>query len=182
MRHLLANALLCLLALALGPALACAEELATTEFARLGPIVVHGNELDNLLLGAGVFDIRDRTSAAGTIEYRFGRKVFVAGLSLGLMANTEGGLYGYVGTYGDLSYKRIYFTPQIAMGGYHDGDSADLGGVFQFRLSLDVAYRFDNGHRVGVRAAHISNGGVNEQNPGEEELFLTYSIPLGPYL
>ena len=81
MRHLLANALLCLLALALELALACAEELATTEFARLGPIVVHGNEADNLLLGAGVFDIRDRTSAAGTIEYRFGRKVFVAGLA-----------------------------------------------------------------------------------------------------
>ena len=53
---------------------------------------------------------------------------------------------------------------------------------FNFVLSLDVAYRFDNGHRVGVRAAHISNGGANEQNPGEEELFLTYSIPLGPYL
>ena len=119
-----------------GPDLAGAGEPGTTAFAQLGPIVVHGNEADNLLLGVGVFDIRDRTSAAGTIEYRFGRKVFVAGLSLGLVANTEGGLYGYVGTYGDLSYKRIYFTPQIAMGGYHDGDSSNLGGVFQFRLSL----------------------------------------------
>jgi hypothetical protein len=68
------------------------------------------------------------------------------------------------------------------MGGYHDGDSANLGGVFQFRLSLDVAYRFDNGHRLGVRAAHISNAGVNEENPGEEELLLTYSVSLGPYL
>ena len=68
------------------------------------------------------------------------------------------------------------------MGGYHTGDSSDLGGVFEFRLSLDIAYRFDNRHRLGVRAAHISNGGVNEQNPGEEELFLTYSIPVGPYL
>ena len=179
MRHLLATALLISLA---GPNLAYAGEPGTTAFAQLGPIVVHGNEADNLLLGAGVFDIRDRTSAAGTIEYRFGRKVFVAGLSLGLMANTEGGLYGYVGTYGDLSYKRIYFTPQMAMGGYHDGDSANLGGVFQFRLSLDVAYRFDNGHRLGVRAAHISNAGINEENPGEEELLLTYSISLGPYL
>jgi hypothetical protein len=179
MRHLLATALLISLA---GPDLAYAGEPVTTAFAQLGPIVVHGNEADNLLLGAGVFDIRDRTSAAGTIEYRFGRKVFVAGLSLGLMANTEGGLYGYVGTYGDLSYRRIYVTPQIAMGGYHDGDSANLGGVFQFRLSLDVAYRFDNGHRLGVRAAHISNAGVNEENPGEEELLLTYSISLGPYL
>ena len=51
------------------------------------------------------------------------------------------------------------------MGGYHTGDSSDLGGVFEFRLSLDIAYRFDNGHRLGVRAAHISSGGVNEQNP-----------------
>jgi hypothetical protein len=179
MRHLLATALLISFA---GPDLAYGGEPVTTAFAQLGPIVVHGNEADNLLLGAGVFDIRDRTSAAGTIEYRFGRKVFVAGLSLGLMANTEGGLYGYVGTYGDLSYRRIYVTPQIAMGGYHDGDSANLGGVFQFRLSLDVAYRFDNGHRLGIRAAHISNAGVNEENPGEEELLLTYSISLGPYL
>ena len=77
--------------------------------------------------------------------------------------NVDGGLFGYVGTYGE-------FTPQIAMGGYHTGDSSDLGGVFEFRLSLDIAYRFDNGHRLGVRAAHISNGGVNEQNPGEGEL------------
>jgi lipid A 3-O-deacylase len=179
MRSLLVAALLSALA---GADLACAGEPGTTAFAHLGPVVVHGNEADNLLLGVGVFDMRDRTSAAGTIEYRFGRKVFVAGLSLGLIANTEGGLYGYVGTYGDLSYKRIYFTPQIAMGGYHDGDSSDLGGVFQFRLSLDLAYRFDNGHRVGIRAAHISNGDVNEQNPGEEELLLTYSVSLGPYL
>jgi lipid A 3-O-deacylase len=179
MRYLVTTALFFSL---VGHDLACAGELGTTAFAQLGPIVVHGNEADNLLVGAGVFDIRDRTSAAGTIEYRFGRKVFVAGLSLGLMANTEGGLYGYVGTYGDLSYKRIYVTPQMAMGGYHDGDSANLGGVFQFRLSLDVAYRFDSGHRLGVRAAHISNAGVNDHNPGEEELLLTYSVPLGPYM
>jgi hypothetical protein len=179
MRSLLVAALLSALA---GADLACAGEPGTTAFAHLGPIVVHGNEADNLLLGTGVFDIRDRTSAAGTIEYRFGRKVFVAGLSLGLMANTEGGLYGYVGTYGDLSYKRIYVTPQMAMGGYHDGDSANLGGVFQFRESLDLAYRFDNGHRLGVRAAHISNAHLHERNPGEEEILLIYSFPLGPYL
>jgi hypothetical protein len=93
MRHLLAAALFFWLA---GPHLAGAEEPGTAAFAQLGPIVVHGNEADNLLLGAGVFHIRDGTSAAGTIEYRFGRKVFVAGLSLGLMANVDGGLFGYV--------------------------------------------------------------------------------------
>ena len=49
-------------------------------------------------------------------------------------------------------------------------------------MSLDLAYRFDNGHRLGVRAAHISNASIHERNPGEEELLLTYSFPLGPYL
>ena len=161
---------------------ACAEEPGTTAFAHLGPVVVHGNEADNLLLGAGVFDLRHHASAAGTIEYRFGRKVFVIGPTLGLMANTDGGLFGYVGVYGDLSYKKLYVTPQLAMGGYHQGSSQDLGGVFQFRESLDIAWRFDNGHRLGIRAAHISNASIHDINPGEEELFLTYSFPLGPYL
>jgi lipid A 3-O-deacylase len=179
MRQLLAASLFLPLP---GAGLACADELGTTPFAHLGPIVVHGNEADNLLLGVGRFDIRRDGPAAGTIEYRFGRKVFVLGFSLGVMANTNGGLFGYVGTYGDLSYKKIYVTPQMAMGGYHEGAGSDLGGVFQFRLSLDIAYRFDNGHRLGVRGAHISNAGVNDENPGEEELFLTYSVPLGPYM
>jgi lipid A 3-O-deacylase len=179
MRHLLA---LAMGVLSVMSSAARADAPATTAFAHLGPIVVHGNEADNLLLGAGVFDLRQHPTAAGTVEYRFGRKVFVVGLTLGLVANTDGGLLGYVGAYGDLSYKKLYVTPQLAMGGYHQGASQDLGGVFQFRESLDIAWRFDNGHRLGIRAAHISNASIYEINPGEEELLLIYSIPLGPYL
>jgi lipid A 3-O-deacylase len=178
--RLLALALLA--ALSVMASVACADSAGTTAFARLGPIVVHGNEADNLMLGAGFFDLRDDTSGAGTVEYRFGRKVFVVGFALGLMANTDGGLFGYVGGYGDLSYKRLYVTPQLAMGGYGEGGSSDLGGVFQFRESLDLAYRFDNGHRLGIRMAHISNAAIHEINPGEEELLLIYSFRLGPYL
>jgi lipid A 3-O-deacylase len=180
MRGLCASALLGVVLAA--PAVARADEPGTTAFARLGPIVIHGNEQDQFLLGAGAFDVRDEISPAGTIEYRFGRKVFVAGFSLGLVANTDGGLFGYAGLCSDLSYGRFYLTPQVAMGGYHEGDSSDLGGVFQFRMSMDLAYRFDNGHRLGVRAAHISNGGIHDRNPGEEEILLTYSFTLGPYL
>jgi hypothetical protein len=179
MRHLLCLAVgvLSVASTAVG-----AEEPGTTAFARLGPVVVHGNEADQLMVGLGAFSLRDGTSGAGTVEYRFGRKVFVVGPALGLVANTDGGLFGYVGAYSDLSYDRIYVTPQVGMGGYHEGAGPDLGGVFQFRLSLDIAWRFDNGQRVGIRAGHISNAGTNEHNPGEEELLLIYSLPLGPYL
>ena len=156
---------------------ALADSAGTTAFAHVGPIVVHGNEADNLLLGAGLFDLRDDTSGAGTVEYRFGRKVFVVGLALGLMANTDGGLFGYVGAYADLSYKKLYVTPQLAMGGYGEGGGQDLGGVFQFRESIDLAYRFNNGHRLGIRAAHISNASIHDSNPGEEELVADLLVP-----
>ena len=88
MRHLLA---LAIGVLSVMSSAARADDPATTAFAHLGPIVVHGNEADNLLVGAGVFDLRHHPSVAGTVEYRFGRKVFVVGLTLGLMANTDGG-------------------------------------------------------------------------------------------
>lgn len=180
MRSLSVLALLA--ALSLWSRAVCADQPGTNGFANLGPIVIHGNEADSLMLGAGVFDLRDETSAAGMIEYRFGRKVFVVGLALGLVANTQGGLYGYAGAYMDLSYQKFYLTPQLAMGGYREGASSDLGGVFQFRQSLDLSYRFDNGHRLGVRVAHISNANIHPINPGEEEILLTYSIAFGPYL
>jgi lipid A 3-O-deacylase len=181
LHRLLALALLVMTLSAVASA-AYADGVDTTAFAHLGPVAVHGNEPDNLLLGAGVFDLRHDASGAGTVEYRFGRKVFVVGLALGFMANTEGGLFGYVGAYADLSYKKLYVTPQLAMGGYGEGDSQDLGGVFQFRQSIDLAYRFDNGQRLGIRAAHISNASIHDINPGEEELLLIYSFPIGPYL
>jgi lipid A 3-O-deacylase len=180
MRLLFGFALAVLLAL-LGSD-AGAVDASTTAYTRLGPLVIHGNEADTLLLGAGAWDLRDERSPAGTVEYRFGRKVFVVGLSLGLVANTKGGLYGYAGIYSDLSLGNFYITPQLAMGGYHEGNSTDLGGVFQFRESIDIAYRFANGHRLGVRGAHISNADTQPRNPGEEEVMLTYSLPLGPYL
>jgi hypothetical protein len=65
-----------------------------------------------------------------------------------------------------------------AVGGYHRGGSEDLGSTFQFRLSADLSYQFDNQSRLGLQFAHISNAGIIRTNPGENELLLTYAIPL----
>ena len=180
MRH----PLLCsLVAAALGWPLAPAagEERPTTPYFELGPLVVHGNEADALMLGLGAFDPFDNGSAAAaTLEYRLGRKLFVIGPAIGGMANSDGGLFGYFGLYADLSVGPVYFTPQLGLGAYHQGDSRDLGGVFQFRETIEFSYRFDNGHRLGARVAHISNADIHDRNPGEEEYYLTYAVALGP--
>src|SRR5918999_3197051 len=149
---------------------------------RLGPIALARSGPDAGVVGLGAFDAKDRRSArsgAANLEYRFGRKLFVIGPALGLVANLEGGLYGYFGLYADISVGPLVISPQVAAGGYGRGVSAALGGVFEFRETVDLSYRFGNGSRLGVRLAHISNAGLYDENPGLEEAYVVYSIPLG---
>jgi lipid A 3-O-deacylase len=49
--------------------------------------------------------------------------------------------------------------------------------AFQFRTGLGVAYEFDDGTRLGVRVAHVSNAGIHDDNPGEEELYVRFALP-----
>ena len=44
---------------------------------------------------------------------------------------------------------------------------------------LAAAYAFDNGFRLGIRFGHISNADIHRVNPGENDLMVTYGIPLG---
>lgn len=134
--------------------------------------------------GVGAFDVdHSNQSAAGYVEYRYGKKLFnIVGPLAGIMANTDGGVFGYGGIYGDAKFWNLVVTPFFSVGGYHRGGSKDLGGVFQFREGITIAYEFDKGFnqgsRIGFRYAHISNAGIHDRNPGENELLLTYAIPL----
>jgi lipid A 3-O-deacylase len=162
--------------------LATAAEEGANPAVTLGPITVQGSEADTVLLGLGQFDIgADIDPAfAANLEYRLGRKLWVIGPTAGLDVNARGGIYGYLGIYADISIGSVVVTPQLAAGGWRQGNSADLGGVFQFRQALDVAWRFANGWRAGVRVTHISNAGINHNNPGVEELLAILAIPVGP--
>jgi lipid A 3-O-deacylase len=42
----------------------------------------------------------------------------------------------------------------------------------------EVTLRFDSGVRVGAEVYHLSNGGLGDQNPGENSLVLTVAVPL----
>lgn len=148
----------------------------------LGPVQVLGNEPSYLDFAAGAFNIQENknssASAMGRIEFRYGKKLWYIGPALGILANTQGGIYGYGGFYGDFKYNRIVVTPLAGLGGYRRAGSEDLGGVFQFRLSLSVAYEFRDSSRLGLQIAHISNANIHEKNPSENELLLTYAIPI----
>lgn len=165
--------------LAAGGALA-AEPAAVA--ARLGGIDLLGRAPHYVDFGLGVFDIRapfnaSKTSAAGRVEARGGEKLWGLGPAVGLMVNADGGIFGYGAIYADLAYGNFVVTPLAGLGGYSRDDSSDLGGVFQFRLSLGLNYQFADQSRLGLNIAHISNAGIHDNNPGEEEVYVTYAIP-----
>ena len=173
----------CLCCLWLSAGTGAHAETPSGAFARLGQLVLHGNEADALSVGVGAYDFADRgTAPAATVEYRLGRKLWLIGPSIGLMANSDGGVLGYLTAYIDLSWGQMHLTPQVGIAGYREGGSRDLGSVFQFRASGDLTYEFANAGRLGLRLAHVSNANTANPNPGEEELYLVYSVALGPLL
>lgn len=149
---------------------------------RLGPVELLGDGPSHAEVGLGVFDVYDEgegaTSGAVHVQFRWGRKLWLVGPALGLMANTDGGVFGYGGVYAEVALGPVIVTPLLGVGGYAEGDSKDLGGVLQFRSALGIAYAFGDGTRLGVRVAHLSNAGIHASNPGEEEVYITYSVPV----
>jgi len=145
-------------------------------------VEVLGDGPSHVDFGVGVFNLGrdhgDPTSGMGRLEFRLGEKFFRIGPMAGVMANGRGGVYGYGGLYADIAIDRLILTPTAAIGGYSRGSSKDLGGGFQFRLGAELAYRFDNDIRLGVGFAHISNAGIHDRNPGENELMVTLAIPV----
>ncbi|MDR3440316.1 acyloxyacyl hydrolase [Telmatospirillum sp.] len=148
----------------------------------LGPVKVVSGEPSYLDLGLGAFNIQEHgpsgAEAEAKIEFRYGQKLFYIGPAIGLLSTQNGAVFGYVGIYSDLKYYSFTVTPLAGVGGYHRGGGEDLGNTFQFRLSLTVSHELDNRSRLGVQFAHISNAGISDINPGDNELLVSYAIPI----
>lgn len=147
-----------------------------------GGLDLLGQSRHYLEVGVGVFDVFERKSTsrratAGRVEFRLGHKIYGVGPAVGFLANTDSGAYGYGAVYADLKYRDLVFTPLAGVGAYHEGDSSDLGGIFQFRLALGVSYQFPDKSRAGLTFGHISNAGIHDENPGEDEIYLSYALP-----
>jgi len=145
-----------------------------------GRFSVAGDSYNYADIGLGAFSFHnvDDGDGAGEVnlEFRFGKKYYFVGPLIGILANTDGGFYGYAGFYADLSYGKFVLTPMAGMGGYHQGSSRNLGGVFTFRLALNFDYQITERTRVGLRLGHLSNANTHDKNPGEDEALITFAL------
>jgi lipid A 3-O-deacylase len=136
-------------------------------------------------LGAGAFDItpsnREHAGTQGIFrgEYHFGDVLFpFFSPFLGLDITTTGGTYGYGGFGFDINFGPNWvLTPNGAIGAYQRGGGTPLGSWVEFRTGVELDYKFDDHRRLGVVVQHMSNAGLTKNNPGEQEIVVTYQIP-----
>jgi hypothetical protein len=140
-----------------------------------------------LILNAGVFDLVSHRvqRAEGRLEYRFGEGLFESDGAfrgfkplLGIMANSAGAVYGYGGFAAPFDWGKWEFTPAAGIGGYHQGNSIDLGGTFEFHLALGLSYAVTANTKLGLAIDHISNANTHPKNPGVNSILATFAIAL----
>ncbi len=183
LRHLFA-AIVLVLALDSSQTGTASAQSAPDDSLRLGPVAALGTEPNHVELGVGAEDVIGTHDAHQTFgadaEYHFGQKLYSLGPTVGVIGNSHGGGMVYAALYSDLALGSVIVTPLGGVGAWWHGDHGDqeLGGTFEFRISIEAAYQFADASRFGVRLGHISSAGIHEKNPGENDLMLTYALPL----
>lgn len=128
----------------------------------------------------GYFDFDDnREAASGSLEYRFSPWFWTVRPVLGAMGTTDGAGFVYGGVAADIPVgNQIIVTPSFAPGLYGRGSGKDLGQALQFKSQIELTYRFESEYRLGLGINHLSNAGLDNNNPGANTLFMTFTVPI----
>lgn len=133
--------------------------------------------------GGGVWDVGDDDDAGDfRLEYRCGKKIFWEFQPwVGGELTTDSSFWGGGGVLIDWKLgDHVYVNPSLGVGLYAQGSSdLDLGSPIEFRSQIEAGYEFDTGRRLGVSFGHVSNAGIDDDNPGTEVLNVYYHVPVG---
>jgi hypothetical protein len=170
----------CLVAAAIIAA-ACIARPAAAQFSLGSP-----GGPQRLELGAGAFDFTPNSGhhdshVQGLFngEYHFGDVLWIVSPMVGVQVSTSGSTYVYGGFGFDINFTPNWvLTPNGAFGWYERGSGTNLGSAAEFRTGAELDYKFDDQSRLGVAVHHISNAGIGRYNPGEQQIMLTYQLPL----
>jgi lipid A 3-O-deacylase len=142
-------------------------------------------EPPRLELGAGAFDItpsrRHNAGAQGDFlgEYHFGDMLWIISPFVGAQVTSKGGTYAYFGFGFDVNLSPNWvITPNAAAGFYQPGGGTPLGSFWEYKTGVEIDYKFADLTRLGLALHHMSNAGITQVNPGEQQIEIVYSIPL----
>ncbi|MEM9578921.1 MAG: acyloxyacyl hydrolase [Pseudomonadota bacterium] len=137
----------------------------------------------DLIIGLGVDNIDEdgaSEAVAFQLEYHLDPIRQYAWGSVALMgvAETDEDEDIYIGAGMSLVWdvSPAWFVESSVAAGYYDAgsDGLDLGGEVQFRTLLGVGYRLSEASRISLAIDHLSNAGLEDENPGRNALHLRY--------
>lgn len=143
--------------------------------------ITHGDESEAIAVSIGGYDAFENAATEVGIEFRFKPLESFTNLvpAIGIGTNSDDDYWLYGGYRYDMDFaKQWVFTPHISFVLYEHEDGIDLGGNIQFRSGVEIAYKLENRSRIGIGIYHLSNFGLEEENPGAESIIINYSFPL----
>ena len=127
---------------------------------------------------AGPVEPGERAAEFG-LEYSPALAWWLVRPKVGLLATADGAAYGYGGIALDLPLSaHLMVTAGTALGAYRRGGGVDLGHWLMFRSGVEAAWRWADASRLGLGLYHMSNAGLDDRNPGQQSVVLTYTLPL----
>ena len=133
---------------------------------------------ERLEFAAGAFtSFQYSVPVAGKLEYKSGFNLIRGEASVnpagGLLFDSAGGTYVYGGI------KLVFqlsgpwnFENFAGAGAYHRGTGPDLYNALEFSLAGTVTRQISEGWRAGFEFFHMSNAGLEANNPGANSYFL----------
>ena len=122
----------------------------------------------------------ENRAAIFELEYRLPGGRWEIGPVLAAAMTSDGGLFVRAGVGRDFPFAGRWNLHVTATAGYYEpGHGKYLGAAWQFRSAAELGYELKPGVRLGAAFAHISNGGLGDNNPGMETVAVTFALAPG---
>jgi len=133
-----------------------------------------------LAVSAGAYDIAKTKSTEVGLEYRFRSRAWELVPAVGAAATGDGAFWVYGGLRRPFRVGGAWrLTPGFAVSLYEAGSTGkDLGGLVEFRTSLELSHRFSRGSSLGLTVYHLSHASIYEDNPGSNSVILSWAFPV----
>lgn len=151
------------------------------------------NEPATIGFGVGYYDVFENSPRKEAVDFRLEyRSAFdMLGLAKahnsviairpmgGVEFTTDGAMYGFGGFVFDIPLGRHFvLSPNETVGFYNNGDGKYLGSFIEFRSTVELGFKFDNGMRLTGALGHISNAGLTSRNHGVEIATVYFHTPV----
>lgn len=125
----------------------------------------YSSEVQQALSLELLYEGRTRGSIAG-FDFGFGG---------GLETDADGDIWVGAGVHAQRDLGAVRLSLSVMPGLYDAGtDRTDLGGALEVRSRIGLSVPAGPG-RVGFSYAHMSNGGLYDENPGKNAAYVTYA-------